>query len=111
MQLALRDDPGLLDAPLPCILHWEQRHFVVLYRIHKGHYYIADPANKRIVVLDSSGALVNQYKSTEDDTLNDIRDISVSRDEKTLYVLNDTKIFEIPLQSPAEQTDSTQVEE
>ncbi|MCA9307881.1 MAG: hypothetical protein R3B92_01650 [Patescibacteria group bacterium] len=73
--------------------------------------YIADPANKRIVVLDSSGALVNQYKSTEDDTLNDIRDISVSRDEKTLYVLNDTKIFEIPLQSPAEQTDSTQVEE
>ncbi|MCB0703765.1 MAG: peptidase domain-containing ABC transporter [Saprospiraceae bacterium] len=48
VQLALRDDPGLLDAPLPCILHWEQRHFVVLYRIHKGHYYIADPAKGRM---------------------------------------------------------------
>lgn len=33
----------LQDAPLPCILHWDQNHFVVLYRIKKGRYYIADP--------------------------------------------------------------------
>ena len=32
-------------APLPCILHWNQNHFVVLYKIKKGKkYYIADPA-------------------------------------------------------------------
>ena len=31
-------------APLPCILHWNQNHFVVLYRIKKGKkFYIADP--------------------------------------------------------------------
>lgn len=40
---------GQLDATLlPCILHWRQNHFVVLYRV-RGHggkrrYFIADPA-------------------------------------------------------------------
>lgn len=35
-------------ALLPCILHWEQNHFVVLYKIKKSRreyrYFIADPA-------------------------------------------------------------------
>ncbi|MTB53813.1 peptidase domain-containing ABC transporter [Lewinella sp. W8] len=31
------------DIPLPCILPWNEEHFVVLYRIRKGKYYIADP--------------------------------------------------------------------
>ena len=34
------------EMPLPCILHWNQRHFVVLYKVKKGNYYIADPANR-----------------------------------------------------------------
>lgn len=37
------------DIPLPCILHWNQRHFVVCYKIKKGKYYIADPATSRMV--------------------------------------------------------------
>lgn len=28
---------------LPCILHWDQNHFVVLYRVRRGQYYLADP--------------------------------------------------------------------
>ena len=40
---------GQLDATLlPCILHWRQNHFVVLYRVRgrggKRRYFIADPA-------------------------------------------------------------------
>lgn len=31
------------DAPLPCILHWNQDHFVVLYKIKKSTFFIADP--------------------------------------------------------------------
>ena len=38
----------LLKAELPCILHWNQNHFVVLYKIKKRDksviFYIADPA-------------------------------------------------------------------
>ena len=31
-------------APLPCIIYWNQKHFVVLYRIKKGKkFYVADP--------------------------------------------------------------------
>lgn len=40
------------EMPLPCILHWNQRHFVVCYRVSRtrsGHkFHIADPATKRV---------------------------------------------------------------
>ncbi len=33
-----------LSKSLPCILHWNQNHFVVLYKVKKGKtFYIADP--------------------------------------------------------------------
>ncbi|MGM9798221.1 MAG: peptidase domain-containing ABC transporter [Parabacteroides sp.] len=32
------------ECPLPCVLHWNQSHFVVCYRIRKGRFDIADPA-------------------------------------------------------------------
>ena len=35
----------LSEATLPCILHWNQDHYVVLYKIRKGNYYISDPAH------------------------------------------------------------------
>ena len=39
----------LAQAPLPCILHWNQNHFVVLYKIRRGKsFYIADPGKGKI---------------------------------------------------------------
>ncbi|RZJ91800.1 MAG: peptidase domain-containing ABC transporter [Chryseobacterium sp.] len=35
---------GLRTLQTPCILHWNQNHFVVLFRIRNGVYYLADPA-------------------------------------------------------------------
>jgi ATP-binding cassette subfamily B protein len=37
------------EAPLPCIAHWNQQHFVVVYRIEKDKVYVADPANALLV--------------------------------------------------------------
>lgn len=34
----------LEEFPLPCILHWNKMHFVVLYKIKKGKYFVSDPA-------------------------------------------------------------------
>lgn len=34
----------LEEAPLPCVLHWNKNHYVVLYKIKKDTYYISDPA-------------------------------------------------------------------
>ncbi|MBF7092168.1 peptidase domain-containing ABC transporter [Flavobacterium sp. ALJ2] len=35
---------SLEEAPLPCVLHWNKEHYVVLHKIKKGVYYISDPA-------------------------------------------------------------------
>jgi len=36
----------LNEAPLPCIVHWKQNHFVVVYKISKINIvFVADPAN------------------------------------------------------------------
>lgn len=41
---------SLCKASLPCILHWNQNHFVVLYRIKNNkRFYIADPGKGLIV--------------------------------------------------------------
>jgi len=36
---------GIEEAILPCILHWNKNHYVVLYKIKKDVYYISDPAH------------------------------------------------------------------
>ena len=33
------------EVPMPCIVHWKQNHFVVVYRIKRGKVYVADPAH------------------------------------------------------------------
>lgn len=35
----------LQEAPLPCILHWNKNHYVVLYKIKNDTFYISDPAH------------------------------------------------------------------
>jgi len=34
----------IYDVPTPCILHWRERHFVVLHKVDKQYFHIADPA-------------------------------------------------------------------
>lgn len=46
-KLALND---LKEADLPCILHWRQNHFVVLYKIKKNKFYLADPARGLVIL-------------------------------------------------------------
>ena len=33
------------EVPLPCIVHWHQNHFVVVYKINKKNVFVADPAH------------------------------------------------------------------
>lgn len=33
------------EIQLPCIVHWRERHFVVVYKIKKNKVYVADPAH------------------------------------------------------------------
>ena len=44
------------DVSLPCIIHWNQNHFVVLYKVKKGKnrtmFYVADPAGSRLTYTE-----------------------------------------------------------
>ncbi|WP_299622489.1 peptidase domain-containing ABC transporter [uncultured Tenacibaculum sp.] len=40
----------LKEAPLPCIVHWNKNHYVVLYKIKKNSVYISDPAHGLITL-------------------------------------------------------------
>ena len=52
---AVKIDIGTLadEVPMPCILHWNQRHFVVCHRVTRGRrgrrFHISDPATKKLV--------------------------------------------------------------
>jgi ATP-binding cassette subfamily B protein len=37
------------EAPLPAIVFWQQKHFVLVYKIKKDKVWVADPAHGRIV--------------------------------------------------------------
>lgn len=36
---------GLLEIPLPCLIHWNKNHYIVLYKISKDVFYVSDPAH------------------------------------------------------------------
>lgn len=38
-----KDEPSLLTAPLPVIAHWNQNHFVVVFKANRKYIWIADP--------------------------------------------------------------------
>ncbi len=51
------------ETPLPCIAHWKQNHFVVVYHITKKHVHVADPAHGMIKY--SREEFMNQWASTK----------------------------------------------
>ena len=48
MGVSLTEEKLFSEAPLPLIVHWKQKHFVVVHRIAKDKVYVADPAYGRI---------------------------------------------------------------
>jgi len=61
--------------------------------------YVADRGNKRVVVLDDKGVLVKQYRHEDSNLWKDIRSITVSSDEKTIFLLDSTKIYKISIEN------------
>ena len=53
----------LTPKALPCILHWSQNHFVVLYRMKRDKYYLADPGKGRVQMKEEE--FVSHWISTK----------------------------------------------
>ena len=41
---------SLIKEKMPAILHWNQNHFVVLYKVKNGTFYISDPSKGNILM-------------------------------------------------------------
>jgi ATP-binding cassette, subfamily B, bacterial len=54
------------DAPKPCIIHWDQQHFVVLVKADKKEISVADPA-KGLVAYNQK-EFVKHWLSSKDET-------------------------------------------
>lgn len=54
----------LNEVELPCILHWNQNHFIVLYKIKQEKYYISDPA-MGLISLDETEFTKNWFSTKE----------------------------------------------
>ena len=54
----------LKDVQLPCILHWRQNHYIILYKVSGGSYYLADPA-KGLIVLPEKEFKENWFSHKE----------------------------------------------
>jgi len=66
----------------------------IITQANFSYLYILTQSQKRIVVLDKTGKILKQYRFED---LNDIKDFVISPDEKTAYLINGLKVFEIKL--------------
>jgi ATP-binding cassette subfamily B protein len=55
----------LIEAPLPCVVHWNQNHFVVVYKIKNHKIYVADPASGKLTYTQEE--FKNCWLSTQKD--------------------------------------------
>lgn len=59
--------------------------------------YVLDKGNKRIVVLNKDGAFVKEIKAQKESRWDNLTSISVSPDEKIMFVLNGTRVYKVSL--------------
>ncbi len=45
---AAEEEMGMLDVTFPCIAHWQQKHFVVVYKANQKNVWVADPGVGKI---------------------------------------------------------------
>lgn len=57
---------SILECNLPCILHWNQNHFVVLYKVdaNRKRYYICDPS-KGLLTVNDNDLFISWLNKTE----------------------------------------------
>ncbi len=56
--------------------------------------YILEPEKKRIIIINKQGKIIKQFQSEK---FNDLKDFTISPDSRTIYLLNNLKIFQIKI--------------
>lgn len=58
------------------------------------YVYVADPKNKRVLVIDENGKIFTEYESSQ---FKAIKDLWADKGDKNIYVLSGLEVFKIPL--------------
>ena len=58
------------------------------------YLYLLEPVKNRVVVIDKTGKIIKQFQS---DKFDNLKDIDISEDGKTIYLLNDSKVYKIEM--------------
>lgn len=66
-----------------------------LLRVSTDSFFIFDKNSKRLVIFNKEGVLLRQFRLP---SLNNLKDFSISSDNKTAYFLNDDAVYKINLE-------------
>ena len=84
---------GKLQKNLTLELFPEQKKFSKIFTSSQVPYlYLLEPEQNRIVILNKTGQIIEQFQS---DKFDGLLDFSVSKDGKTIYLLNSLKVYQI----------------
>jgi ATP-binding cassette, subfamily B, bacterial len=89
LEIATTFDKLSQNAPLPAIIHWEDKHYTVLYRIEEDILYIADPAKGKLKISKDAflkGWLKKDLEEVEEGT-------NIAEEKGLVLLLEPTKAF------------------
>ena len=69
----------------------------VVTNLNFENIYVADRGNRRAVVLNKNGEFVSQIRGSYVDSWQDIKGIGVSPDERLMFLLDGSRVYEIEL--------------
>jgi len=61
--------------------------------IELEYIYIADTGNNRVVLIDNDGKFIKQFQIEDSTAWGNIKDIAISKDESTLWVLDGSRVY------------------
>jgi hypothetical protein len=65
---------------------------IIKTRNDLSYVYLLEQTNKRLIIIDKKGNLIKQFQSEQ---FNKLKDFDISKDGKTIYILNDFNIYKI----------------
>jgi len=66
----------------------------IITRADLLYLYLLEPEQSRVVILNKAGQILQQFQSSQFDNL---LDFAVSKDGKTIYLLNELKVYQIKI--------------
>ncbi len=58
------------------------------------YLYLLEPVKNRVIVINKTGKIIKQFQS---DKFDNLKDLDISLDGKTIYLLNDSRVYKIEM--------------